>query len=39
MSGLELTAIRLGQICTALDYEEESLSKLFPEVNEVAQFS
>ncbi|KAH9214272.1 hypothetical protein DL95DRAFT_446600 [Leptodontidium sp. 2 PMI_412] len=39
IKGLVGDALTLGQICTALDYEEESLSKLFPEVNEVAQFS
>jgi len=29
--------LRLGQICTALDYEEESLSKLFMETERNAR--
>ncbi|KAH7317886.1 hypothetical protein BKA65DRAFT_557297 [Rhexocercosporidium sp. MPI-PUGE-AT-0058] len=34
IKGLVGDALTLGQICTALDYEEESLSKLFPEPNQ-----
>ncbi|KAH7386513.1 hypothetical protein BKA64DRAFT_681090 [Cadophora sp. MPI-SDFR-AT-0126] len=37
IKGLVGDALTLGQICTALDYEEESLSKLFSISNEISQ--
>ncbi|KAK0111689.1 hypothetical protein ONS95_002034 [Cadophora gregata] len=36
IKGLVGDALTLGQICTALDYEEESLSKLFLDVNQIS---